>query len=297
MSIKIKHRSPACLPAGRGLKAQITRGSLKKYFLARILTNQKPNLHELLTETIRVDSIKIRADSCQIYFFRTLTLIFLLITSYWLMIAPSYAAPCYGTKMPERNKFFAGLQSHAIFKRHLEAEYGKVRSMQHFLLVSYGVWDWLCIDLKGGAGNIKQHPVDTAEIDYSSRLAGGYGLRFRLWENDTLKMVLGFQHISVHPTSARVGDTKHQAILDDWQWSLLASYNFRKITTYLGTRWSRVDYIHRIGEDRKRRMSDLTKDIGLILGLDFPLTEKIWLNLEGSAFDSEACSLSINYSF
>jgi hypothetical protein len=58
-----------------------------------------------------------------------------------------------------------------------------------------------------------------------------------------------------------------------------------------------VDYIHKVGDNRKRRMSDPSKSFGLIAGFDLPLTKKIWLNLEGSAFDSEALSFSLNYSF
>ena len=62
------------------------------------------------------------------------------------------AAPCYGTRLPKKGGFVAGTQTHMIFKRYLEAEYGELRSTQHFLLVSYGVFDWLAVDLKGGAG-------------------------------------------------------------------------------------------------------------------------------------------------
>jgi hypothetical protein len=44
-------------------------------------------------------------------------------------------------------------------------------------------------------------------------------------------------------------------------------------------------------------MSDLTKSIGFIFGLDVPLTKKVWVNLEGQLFDSEAASCSVNYNF
>jgi hypothetical protein len=110
-------------------------------------------------------------------------------------------------------------------------------------------------------------------------------------------MVFGFQHISVHPKSIHLGGIKHKGVLDDWQVSLLASYDFAKIALYPGTKWSRVDYIHWIEEDRKRTMSDLTKDVGLILGVDLPLTKKSWFNLEGQLFDGEAVAFSLNFSF
>lgn len=213
------------------------------------------------------------------------------------LLSTSYGAPCYGTKMPPKKEFFAGTQIHAIFKRHLEDGYGKLRSRQEFLLVSYGVFDWLSLDLKGGAGSIKQHPVGSDEVDYPSSFAGGYGFRLKLYDKDDVKMVFGFQHISVHPENVDLGITRNKAILDDWQVSFLVSGDFLKTTPYFGTRWSRVDYIHRAGPDRKRKMSDLTKAIGFIFGLDLPVTEKVWVNLEGQLFDSEAASLSVNYKF
>lgn len=226
-----------------------------------------------------------------------ITQIFLLVGSYGLLVTNCYAAPCYGTKMPQKKEVFSGIQTHSLFKRYLEGGFGKLRSTQHFLLLSYGVFDWFSIDLKGGAGNIKQHPAGSDEVDYTSNFAGGYGFRLRIYDKENIKMVFGFQHISVHPQSTHIGDAKNQAILDDWQWSLLASYSFKKITPYLGTKWSRIDYIHKEADTRKRKMSDLTKDIGLVLGFDFSLNERTWLNLEGQFFDSGALAVSINYSF
>lgn len=208
-----------------------------------------------------------------------------------------YAAPCYGTKMPKKNKFFIGLEDHRIFKRYLEDNYGKVRSQQQFLNVSYGIVDWLSIDLKGGSGDISQRPTNSSEVDYSYGFAGGYGLRLRLYDAHNIKAVFGFQHISVHPKHTHVNGVKNSAILDDWQTSLLGSYDFKFFTPYIGGRWSRVDYIHKWGDDRKREMSDFGKQWGLILGLNVPITQKIWLNVEGQMFDSEAVACSLNYQF
>ncbi|MBM3255840.1 MAG: hypothetical protein FJZ08_06020 [Candidatus Omnitrophica bacterium] len=199
--------------------------------------------------------------------------------------------------MPKEKQFFIGAQTHIILKRYLESEFGKLRSSQHFFLLSLGLSDWFCVDLKGGAGNIKQRPTDSSEIDYSSSFAGGYGFRLKLYEEDKLKMVLGFQHISVHPKKTRLGDTKHRAILDDWQASFLVSRQLSRVTPYLGLKWSRVDYIHKIEDSRKRRMSDLTKDLGMVAGLDLAFNDKAWINLEGQLFDTQAVSVSLNYSF
>ncbi len=213
------------------------------------------------------------------------------------LLSSSYSAPCYGTKMPRKKEFFAGAQTHSILKRYLENEFGKLRSTQHFILLSYGVYDWLSIDLKGGTGNIKQRPVRSDKVDYVSNFAGGYGFRLKLYDQQNLKMVFGFQHISVHPKSTHLGDVRNKAILDDWQVSLLASRDFPKITPYLGTKWSRLDYIHRTGDSRKRAMSDLTKSMGLVFGFDIPVTEKVWINLEGQFFDSVALAFSVNCNF
>ncbi len=213
------------------------------------------------------------------------------------LTSPLSAAPCYGTKMPGQKKIFLGLQNHTILKRYLQDDYGKLRSSQYFLLLSYGLFDWLSLDLKGGVGNIKQHPVGSDEIDYPTYLGGGYGLRVKLYDAEDLKMVFGFQHISVHPDTVFLGAVKHKGVLDDWQFSLLASYGFKGITPYLGTKWSRADYIHWVDGERKLEKSDLTKSIGLVIGSDFTLTKNTWLNLEGQFFDGEAIAFSINYSF
>ncbi len=229
--------------------------------------------------------------------FTVYSVFLMLFTVHCSLYTICYAAPCYGTKMPEKNKLFAGFESYSLFKRYLKDSHGKLRSQQEFYIMSYGIFDWLSVDLKAGGGNIKQHPVGSDEVDYPTNFAGGYGLRLKFFAKNNIKAVLGFQHISVHPKSRDLGDVKNKAILDDWQWSLLASYDFKKITPYLGTRWSRIDYIHVVGDQRKRRMSDATKSIGLVWGLDIPISKKIWINLEGSSLDSDAFACSLNYSF
>lgn len=209
----------------------------------------------------------------------------------------SYAAPCYGTRMPKKKQLSWGLEVYSIMKRDLEEDIGRIKSFQHFLLLSCGITDWFSIDLKGGCGKIKQHPSGGEEISYPTNFAGGYGLRLRVYEKENFKAVFGFQHISVHPKSKHEGNEKNQAVLDDWQISLLASYGFKRLTPYLGARWSRVDYIHRVDGQRKRVMSDLGESIGLIAGIDIGLSDKCWLNFEGQALDGQAFAASINYSF
>lgn len=209
----------------------------------------------------------------------------------------AYAAPCYGTRLPERNKFFANFESYSIFKRYLEDSHGTLRSQQQFYGMSYGVFNWLSIDAKAGGGNIKQHPYTSDEVVYPSSFAGGYGFRLKFLDKNDWRMVFGFQHISVHPKSVDLGEIKNKAILDDWQTSLLVSYDIKNFSPYLGTRWSRVDDIHTANGERKRWMSDFTKSVGFIYGINIPFGKKVWLNLEGQAFDSDAFAGSINYAF
>ena len=209
----------------------------------------------------------------------------------------SFAAPCLGTKMPQQKKVFVGLETYSVFNRKLEKEYGKISSFQNFFLLSLGVFDWLSLDLKGGAGNVKQTSEADSKIKYSTYLGGGYGFRARLYEKDKTKMVFGFQHISIHPHTASIGASKEKVVLDDWQFSLLASYEFSKITPYIGTRWSRMDNIKWIDTERDRQKSDLTKSIGLITGADIPINKRIWFNVEGQFFDTTALAASIKFAF
>jgi len=208
-----------------------------------------------------------------------------------------FSAPCYGPRLPEEKKFIVGLQSHIVFKRYLEDSFGKIRSLQNFILLSWGLKDWFSLDLKGGSGYIKQHPLDKAEVDYAASFAGGYGFRLRLYNQDNKKIILGFQHISVHPKSTNYDGKKNQAILDDWQGSLLFASDFKKITPYLGLKYSRMDYIHKKDGNRKRKMSDLTKTLGLVLGIDLGIEKNTWINLETQFLDTKALAISINYNF
>ncbi|MCM8823960.1 MAG: hypothetical protein NC822_04725 [Candidatus Omnitrophica bacterium] len=213
------------------------------------------------------------------------------------LLTTSFSAPCYGIKTPQKKRIFLGTQTHYIIHRNLENNYGKVRSLQHFLLLSWGITDWLSLDLKGGTGYIKQHPYNSDEIDYNSSFAGGYGFRIKIWEDETAttKTVFGFQHISVHPYSSDINGVNYKAVLDDWQVSLLISKNLDNITPYLGTKWSRIDYINWINDKRERIMSDLTKSLGIIIGLDYQLRKNIWLNMETHFLDEKAGSIAIMF--
>lgn len=209
------------------------------------------------------------------------------------------AAPAYGTRMPPKFKLVVGGQTHQIVRRDLEGDNGKMQSTQHFLLLSFGLTDWLSLDLKGGAGDIEQESDAGTTIQYPAFLGGGYGFRLRLYENEKFKAVFGFQHISIHPYSQKIGisDTRHKAVLDDWQFSVLGSYKIGEVTPYVGTKWSRTDYIHWVDDTRKRVQSALGKSTGVITGIDIPLTERTWINAEAQFVDVQAWAVSLNYQF
>jgi len=213
----------------------------------------------------------------------------------WLL-----AAPCYGPIMPESRKVFAGVQSYALMRRNLENDYGFINSTQYFYMMSFGITDWFCLDGKIGTGNIRAHPNEQEKVHYESAFAGGYGFRFRLYQNEnkTINYIFGFHHISVHPYGKIVEGNKHRAIVDDWQFSLLSSVQVKDWVPYGGLKWSRVDYIHTLNNERKRVMGDIAHPFGVIAGIDIPLQKcKWWLNLEGHLIDETAVSGSLIYAF
>jgi len=66
---------------------------------------------------------------------------------------------------------------------------------------------------------------------------------------------------------------------------------------YVGARVSRTDYINWIDNNRKRHMPDTGKPVGLILGTDINITDKMWLNVETGFFDAKSLALSLNARF
>jgi hypothetical protein len=126
---------------------------------------------------------------------------------------------------------------------------------------------------------------------------GGYGFRVRLYENGPVKIVSGFQHISIHPKTVKSNGQKNNAILDDWQGSALVSYDLKKFTPYTGVRYGSTDYLHRLNNDANRVYMDEDRRVDAVLGVDVPLNEKVWVNVEGAFGAGEALATSVNFSF
>jgi hypothetical protein len=209
-----------------------------------------------------------------------------------------YAAPCYGTNMPNSGKWNVGAQTHIITNRELKNSYGKVSSRQYFYMMSYGVFRWLSLDGKIGVGDVTHKAPDTAKTTYPTGFAGGYGFRAKIYENDAQKIgaVMGFQHISVHPDGKSVNNVTNLVILDDWQGSALVSKDFGFFTPYIGARLTRLDLIHKIKDNsRKRKSSEV--NIGAVVGADLKINEAFFINTEGRFIEETSFNIGFTYNF
>lgn len=212
------------------------------------------------------------------------------------------AAPAYGTRLPEKGQFYGGLQFHRIMERDLDGNQGRFSSSQYFALLSYGIFDFLSLDLKGGFGDGDWFTNGYDEINLPIWLTGGYGARLRLFESEDKKYqwVLGFQHISVHPKSDDIFSDargpRFKMVIDDWQFSLLGSAQIAdSLTLYAGGKWDRMDLITWTEGNRNRIKPD---DVwGGIIGCDWDLTDHVWINAEGDFMDGQAYSVGVNTAF
>jgi hypothetical protein len=216
----------------------------------------------------------------------------------FILSSSAVAAPAYGTKMPQAKQIFWGFQTYSILSRDLNKDHGDLKSQQEHVLLSYGVTEWFTLDLKASLGTIESDPYIGSNIKYKTPVwGGGYGFRIRLLDRGPWKAVGGFQHISIHPKTVKANGEKHNAILDDWQGSALVSYTLKKFTPYTGFRYGTTDYIHRIDNDADRVYSPESRRVDAVLGLDIPVSEKVWINLEGAAGAGEAVAASVNFHF
>lgn len=209
-----------------------------------------------------------------------------------------FAVPCYGTHMPGKKKFFGGVEYNYIIKRELEHDHGRVKNPDQFLMVSYGIFDWLSLDLKGGSGKIYYKDSEYGDQEFATSFAGGYGFRIRLWQNKNkdIKVVTGFQHISVHPKRVHSADGRYSIVIDEWQGSCLGSVRIKQFDPYLGFKYETFDLIRWLKDaNRKRYKSE--DNWGLVLGTDFWLKKNIKLNLECHFLDEKAASVSLTREF
>jgi len=210
----------------------------------------------------------------------------------------AYAAPCYGTHVPKEKQWICGLQGNFLIDRNLDNDQGSTIGSRYFLTTSYGVFDWICFDGKIGVGDVAWQNSNPGNLNYNTNFAGGYGFRLRGYENKDLgiKTVVGFQHISVHPSTVSPSYDEHRVIIDDWQGSALISKDIGNFMPYLGARYGTVDYIKWVNEhDRKRIKSE--KMFGIAIGLDYLLKENTRINIECDFVDGEEFSIGISRGF
>ena len=211
-----------------------------------------------------------------------------------------YAASSHGTRFPPKGGIEVGYEYNVIFRRPLDRSYGNLKSGNHLCIVSLGIYDWLSLDGKIGMGNVlHKGGKHLPKIDYNAGFAGGYGFRIKAFDNAWcgIRVILGAQHISVHPQDRSIEDDTYDSFLDDWQVSGLLSKSFKFLTTYAGIKGSDCEIVYNINKhDKKRRYSQY--HIGFITGLDLYLfNDKIRANVEARFLDETAFSTAVCYLF
>ena len=77
-----------------------------------------------------------------------LVVFLLLVTGYWLLVTVLYAAPSYGTHMPEEKHWTCGAEGDLVIDRDLDNEQGGTNGNRYFVTASLGVFSWLSLDGK-----------------------------------------------------------------------------------------------------------------------------------------------------
>ncbi|MFA5146937.1 MAG: hypothetical protein WC515_06175 [Candidatus Omnitrophota bacterium] len=215
-------------------------------------------------------------------------------------VSGSYAASSNGTRLPPGHDVELGYEFNMIFDRPLDRSYGTLRSRNHFYTVSFGVADWLSLDGKIGIGDATETGSShLPKLEFDTGFAGGYGFRFKVFDSEKyhIRVIAGFQHISVHPQDRSAGDDKYESFLDDWQVSGLIAGDIEFVTLYAGIKGSDCEMVYKVnGHDKKRRYSE--DHVGLISGAEIYLFDgKARLSVEGRFFDETALSVSSSYLF
>jgi len=197
------------------------------------------------------------------------------------------AVPSFGTIMPESGQWNAGGQVNLVFEREVE-NYDNAESTQYYYNLSFGFADWFAFDAKLGVGDIATDSISETDVNYRTNFAGGYGWRAKLFKDKKTNIngILGFEHISVHPSCKEIDSVKHDMIWDEWQMQALTFKELGNLNAYCGLSWSVLYLIRKISGDRTRRHSH--DPIGLIVGTDLRMNDYIFLNVEGRFFDETA---------
>ena len=71
-----------------------------------------------------------------------------------LFCREGYAAPAYGTHMPQKQRFTCGLEANLLMDRNLDNDEGAASGDRYFFTLFYGIFDWLSFDGKAGVGDV-----------------------------------------------------------------------------------------------------------------------------------------------
>ena len=210
----------------------------------------------------------------------------------------SYSAPAYGTHIPDVQKWIWGLEGNLIIDRNIDNDEGGIITNRYFLTTSFGIFSWLSLDGKIGIGNVDWARNKGDNLDYSTNFAGGYGFRIKGYEDEKwgIKSVAGFQHISVHPEPNNQGGSKNEAIVDEWQGSVVVSKDIGYFVPYIGARYGTLDLIRRTNEVNRKRIKS-EKIYGIIIGLDYWLNKRTKINIESTLLDGEEVAFGISWDF
>lgn len=225
-------------------------------------------------------------------------LIALLVAIIPLIGRAAFAIPSFGTNMPKGKEWRHGARGDLIFGRRVESYKEAEISSYHYTL-SIGLFDWLCLDGMAGVGTITSEYINSEKLRYTANFSGGYGWRAKIYKNKDwgIDWVIGFQHMSVHPgTRRQVKGRKHEIIWDDWQLSTTVSKKLWRFTPYCGTKWSTVYLISKTDGDWRRKLSKGTP-VGLIIGTDFEINDRLFVSAEGRFIDETGLNAGFTFKY
>ncbi|NQT22908.1 MAG: hypothetical protein HQ579_05655 [Candidatus Omnitrophica bacterium] len=212
----------------------------------------------------------------------------------------SFAASSNGTRFPKQGAAEFGYEYYAMFRRALSRSYGNLKTSDHFAIVSVGITDWLSLDGKIGMGDLTaKGGIHLPKLEFDNGFSGGYGFRVKFFEHEQtdVRIILGGQHISVHPQDRSIDDDKYESFLDDWQICGVVTKKIKCFSPYVGMKLSDCEFVYKINKhDKKRRYSRY--HLGFLFGGDFfLLEEKLRINIEARLFDESGFSAAAAYLF
>jgi len=224
------------------------------------------------------------------------TIIFTLVLLF-LFCSIAWTIPSEGNFLPSFHKSIWGVQFNQILRRDFTKVKGKASTTQYFIKSSFGLTERLFLDGKIGWGNVEFNRENATQIDFPTNFAGGYGLRYLLYEDTRagLRSIFGFQHISCHPLKTELNGVDYRVIWDEWQGSWLLIKQWPRSAFYFGPQYSTTQLKYKVDTFRRRLKTE--NCWGAILGVDYKLTKDINFNLETRLFNEWGLNLGVSHQF